>query len=148
MRRIYAIEAERDGYVFPVFVTGLHCGSTEYVSYPGPEKSLPGLRDRAPLRPLGWVTTRASGMLVFPVFVTGLHCGYIGESLSATTWTVFPVFVTGLHCGNAIHMMNDNTANVFPVFVTGLHCGFMAHALIRVRLPWSDYAASWITSLA
>ncbi len=60
--------------VFPVFVTGLHCGITIIGS------TTPTVR-------------------VFPVFVTGLHCGVLNRDTTVTTWKVFPVFVTGLHCG-------------------------------------------------
>ena len=60
--------------VFPVFVTGHHCGSPD---------------------------THRGGRVrfVFPVFVTGHHCGNAHDDTSRVLWNVFPVFVTGHHCG-------------------------------------------------
>ncbi len=66
------MEVYRD--VFPVFVTGHHCGS-------------------AP------TTIAVTVSHVFPVFVTGHHCGWRDDATKVTLRGVFPVFVTGHHCG-------------------------------------------------
>ena len=64
--------------VFPVFVTGLHCG----------------------VAVRGW---RCPCLVdVFPVFVTGLRCGHEAAYIAAMRAPVFPVFVTRLHCGSEV----------------------------------------------
>ena len=60
--------------VFPVFVTGLHCGSAAFLHARDVSLGLPGLHDRAPLRHLD-PGENARLERVFPVFMTGIHYG-------------------------------------------------------------------------
>ncbi len=125
LRLVGGLQATLAVPVFPVFVTGHHCGSfigstvtvrvrglpglrdraslrpgTEVGGHPRAEGRLPGLRDRASLRPGTEVGGHPRAEGVFPVFVTGHHCGP-GQKWVATRErkAVFPVFVTGHHCG-------------------------------------------------
>ncbi len=72
--------------VFPVFVTGHHCGELCVRSPDASANSLPGLRDRASLR-LRRPGEGLALLRVFPVFVTGHHCGNDTRQQSYTvTW--------------------------------------------------------------
>ena len=86
--------------LFPVLVTGLHCGWTTWSGVGAGSPTLPGPRDRAPLR--------------------RYHAGARGGVLRP----LFPVLVTGLHCGLTYCQVDRlNSPHLFPVLVTGLHCG-------------------------
>src|SRR5680860_465547 len=104
---------------------------------------LPGLRDRAPLRPrlLGSHEVRDR---VFPVFVTGLHCGHTAFVTAVIPAEVFPVFVTGLHCGSTSPVTRVPRKSVFPVFVTGLHCGSTSPV---TRVPRKSVFPVFVTGL-
>ena len=114
-----------DEPLFPVLVTGLHCGTVAY------ERKV---RHRDEL---------------FPVLVTGLHCGDAQFAQIERVLTLFPVLVTGLHCGgpNVFDVPSGASPlpgprdraplrpawprrplprlRLFPVLVTGLHCGYL-----------------------
>src|SRR5680860_1057885 len=136
--------------VFPVFVTGLHCGRVTRADcrirgtgLPGlrdraplrrawasrssrRRRGLPGLRDRAPLRPgSGWgghaLRRGLPGLRDRAPLRLHLHRG------GHHSYGVFPVFVTGLHCGETACDRRERNNGVFPVFVTGLHCGELGH---------------------
>ena len=61
--------------VFPVDMTGLHCGGLTPEQACRRMRGLPGRYDRAPLRPEDLRNLDGADVLVFPVDMTGLHCG-------------------------------------------------------------------------
>ena len=136
--------------LFPVSMTGLHCGNVMLFQPAVADVAFPGFNDRAPLRPAGELAGRNVQGALFPVSMTGLHCGAdLGAQLDAKV-TLFPVSMTGLHCGSVLtnkwytpspifsrfqfndraplrreyaHRRDRFQLVLFPVSMTGLHCG-------------------------